>query len=152
MRSLLEGGTIGWCYRRDMGASRRTDDPSAVLAILPWVSLLGFLGLAVNGVLSFEEPEREMLIASGLLLLVAPVGMLVHLGVTRELNRDEKRAWIAGLTGRRGMAFLAAYFKGSGRRTALQQVTSETGDDHDASDDRNSRKPHPSRVGADGGR
>ena len=34
MRSLLEGGTIGWCYRRDTGASRRTDDPRAVLAIL----------------------------------------------------------------------------------------------------------------------
>jgi hypothetical protein len=136
-----------------MGAApRRTDDSRTALATLPWVSLLGFLGLAVNAVLSFEEPERAMLLASGLLLLAAPLGLLVHLGVTRKLTRAEKRAWIAGLTGRRGMAFLAAYFEGNGRRTALEQVASESGGDHDASDDGNPRKPRPSRVGADGGR
>ena len=132
-------------------ASRRTDDPRTALAILPWISLLGLLGLVVNTVLSFEEPERAMLIASGLLLMAAPLGLSIHLAVTRELSRDEKRAWIAGLTGRRGMAFLAAYFEGSGRRAALAQATSETGGDHDASDDGNPRKPRPSRS-ADGGR
>lgn len=104
----------------------RAGDASTVLAILPWVSLLGFVGLAVNAVLSFEEPESAMLIASGLLLLAAPLGLLVHLGLTRELTGAEKRAWIVGLTGRSGMAFLAAYFNGSGRRTALERVTSET--------------------------
>jgi hypothetical protein len=116
---------------------------------LPWVSLLGFLGLGVNAGLSFEEPDRAMLLASGLLLLVAPLGALVHLGVTRQLTAGEKRAWITGLTGRRGMAFLAAYFKGRGQRAALEQVLSESGGDHDASGDGNPRKPRSSRRDPD---
>ena len=96
-----------------------------LLATLPYVSLLGLLALAVNVVLSFEDPHGGMLLASGLLLLVAPLGVLVHLGVTRELTRAEKRTWIAGLTGRQGMAFFAAYFEGSGRRIAMERLASE---------------------------
>ena len=94
-------------------------------AILPYVSLLGLLAPAVNVVLSFEDPHGGMLLASGLLLPVAPLGVLVHLGVTRELTRAEKRAWMAGLTGRRGMAYFAAYCDGSGRRIAMERLASE---------------------------
>ena len=106
-----------------------TDRPrpaERLLATLPYVSLLGLLTVAVNVVLSFEDPHEGMLLASGLLLLVAPLGVLVHLAVTRELTRAEKRTWIAGLTGRQGMAFLAAYCEGSGRRIAMERLASAT--------------------------
>jgi hypothetical protein len=95
-----------------------------VLAILPTASLLGFLALAVNAALSFEEPHFGMLLASGLLLLVTPLGVALHLATTRELTRAEKRAWVVGLTGRRGIAFLSAYLEGSDRRAALERLSS----------------------------
>jgi hypothetical protein len=95
-----------------------------LLAVLPSASLLGFLALAVNATLSFEEPHLEMLIASGLLLLVTPLGVALHLATTRELTRAEKRAWVVGLTGHRGIAFLSAYLEASDRRRALAQLKS----------------------------
>jgi hypothetical protein len=92
---------------RNAGRSTR-----GVLAVLPTASLVGFLALAVNATLSFEEPHFGMLLGSGLLLLVTPLGVALHLMTTRELTRAEKRPWFVGLTGRRGIAFLAAYLEG----------------------------------------
>jgi hypothetical protein len=97
-----------------------------LLATLLFISLLGLMGLVVNAVLSFEESHQELLIASGLALLAAPVGVLLHLAATRELTRGEKRAWIAGLMGRKGTALLAAYLKGVDRRRATEQLMAET--------------------------
>jgi hypothetical protein len=74
--------------------------------------------------LSFEEPHPGMLLASGLLLLVTPLGVALHLATTRELTRAEERAWVVGLTGRRGMAFLSAYLERSDRREALARLAS----------------------------
>lgn len=94
--------------------------PSRWLAVLPSISLLGVLALAVNAALSFEEPHPEMLVASGLLLLATPVGVLCHLAVTRDLTRAEKWAWLAGLTSGRAIAFLSAYVEAGDRRGALR--------------------------------
>lgn len=106
-------------------SARRSESRTArVLTALPRVSLLGFVALAVNGLLSFEEPHPEMLLASGLLLLSTPLGVALHLNFTHELTRTEKRAWVAGLTGRRGMAYLSAYLEGGDRRRALEQLAS----------------------------
>ena len=112
----------------------KVSDPSAahvpsaewLLVALPYVSLLGLVGLVANAVLSFEEPHQEMLLVSALALLAAPLGVLLHLTATRELTRGEKRAWIAGLMGRKGMALFTAYLKGIDRRRATEQLAAET--------------------------
>jgi hypothetical protein len=97
-----------------------------LLANLPYVSLIGLVGLVVNVVLSFEEPHHEMLLVSGLAVLASPLGVLLHLTASRELTRGEKRAWIAGLVGRRGMTLFAAYLRRIDRRRATEQLVAET--------------------------
>ncbi len=93
-----------------------------VVAILPYVSLVGFLGLAPNLLLSFEEPHAGMLLVATLLLSVAPVGLLVHLATTRELSAQERSVWLAGLMSRKGARFFAAYFHAGERRRTTQQL------------------------------
>jgi len=92
-----------------------------VVAILPYVSLLGFIGLVPNLVFSFEEPHTGMLLVATLLLSVAPVGLLVHLATTRELTAQERRVWLAGLMSRKAARFFAAYFNARERRRTTQQ-------------------------------
>ncbi len=58
-------------------------------------------GLVLLVVLGFEEPNNTLLLLSSSLLLAAIVAVLVHLGVTEELNRSEKRIWLAQLAGRK---------------------------------------------------
>ena len=52
-------------------------------------------------VLGFEEPNKTLLLLSSSLLLAAIVAVFAHLVVTDELNRSEKRFWLAQLAGRR---------------------------------------------------
>jgi hypothetical protein len=92
-----------------------------VLATLPYVTLLGFGGLVVNVILSFEEPHGPMLLASGLLLFAAPVGVFLHLATTPELTPQERRLWLAGLMGG-SAALFAAYFNRTERRTATRRL------------------------------
>jgi len=63
-----------------------------------------------------------MLLVSALFLGAAPVGVLVHLAGTAELTRGQKRMWIAGLIGRNGPTFFAAYFSATERRRATQEL------------------------------
>src|SRR5437867_4113557 len=89
-----------------------------VVALLPYLSLLGFVTLLPNVFFSFEEPHAGMLLVATLLLSAAPTGLLVHLATTRELTARERRAWFAGLMSRRGARFFAAYFDASDRHRA----------------------------------
>jgi hypothetical protein len=57
--------------------------------------------LVLLAVLGFEEPNKTLLLLSSSLLLAAIVAVFAHLGVTEELNRSEKRLWLAQLAGRR---------------------------------------------------
>lgn len=96
--------------------------PELLLAGSPYVSLLGFLGLVVNALLSFEEPHREMLLASGLLVVAAPLAALLHFTTTRVLTPSQKRTWIAGVMGRGGLALFAAYFNSVDRSRATEHL------------------------------
>ena len=49
------------------------DSAGWLLATLPYIRLLGLVGLVLNAVLSFEAPHREVLLASGLAVLAAPL-------------------------------------------------------------------------------
>ena len=93
-----------------------------VVAFLPWVSLLGFLGLVPNLLLSFEEPHTAMLLVATLLLGAAPVGLLLHLATTRELTAQERRAWLIGLMSRKAARLFPAYFDANERCRATKQL------------------------------
>ncbi len=98
-----------------------------VLAVLPSVSLLGLTGLVTSITLGFEEAAVEMLLASALLLALAPAGMLLHLAVSRELTPQERRLWFAGLQGRNGPALFASYFSARERGLATRRLAAGEG-------------------------
>ena len=65
------------------------------------LSVFAMAGLVITVVLAFEEPNNTLLLLSSGLLVTAIVAVFAHLGVTEELNRSEKRIWLAQLTGRK---------------------------------------------------
>ena len=89
--------------------------------ILPYLSLLGALSLGANVMLSFEEPHAPMLFGAAILLLAAPAGMLIHLAVTSEMTRREKRRWMKGLM-HGNVALFAAYFNRAERLATTHKL------------------------------
>jgi hypothetical protein len=108
---------------RDTQPARGTRLVNFALRGLPLLTLLGFAGLVANLALSFEEPQTTLLVASGLLMAAAPLGMALHLGATRQLSREEKRLWVAGLLSPRGPALFSAYFTAAERDQITQVMT-----------------------------
>lgn len=86
--------------------------------------MLGLAGLVTNIFLSFEEPQTTMLVGSGLLIAVAPLGMAIHLVSTSQLSREEKRRWVSGLLSSRGPNLFSAYFNLVHRRQMTQTLSS----------------------------
>ena len=106
----------------DGSAGPASKPVNRLIAILPYVSLFGFVAIIPNLFLTFEEPHAGMLLAATLLLSAAPAGLFLHLATTRELSPQERRAWLAGLVSRRATRLFAAYFDASERRRATQAL------------------------------
>jgi hypothetical protein len=96
------------------------------LTYAPYVSLCGVAGLAVNLILSFEEPHPGLLTACAILLLAAPLAMVTHFIVTPELTPTEKRLWVRALRGRRSVRVIAAYFSPAERARVTRELTDST--------------------------
>jgi hypothetical protein len=64
------------------------------VGILAVLTVAGIAGFVVTAMLGFEEPNTPMLLASGAMMLAAPVAALMHLSVTHGLTHDEKRIWV----------------------------------------------------------
>jgi hypothetical protein len=103
--------------------SRGSSLASRCLGWLPYLSLCGLGGLAANLMLSFEEPQRGLLMVAGLLLFAAPVGMLTHLALTSELTPTEKRLWGSALASRKGPTVFRAYFSTRDRARVTRQLS-----------------------------
>ena len=69
-----------------------------LVAVLFVFAMASLVLLVVFG---FEEPSNTLLLLSSSLLLTAIVAVFAHLAVTEELNRSEKRIWLAELGGRK---------------------------------------------------
>jgi hypothetical protein len=95
---------------------------SILLAGLPYLMLLGCVGVVASIVVAFEEPDTRMLLISGLFVVAAPVGMALHLAFTDELNPEDKRAWIAGLASFKDLGLFGAYFTPTRRRQATERL------------------------------
>ena len=79
-------------------------------------------GIAVNLMLSFEEPQAAMLLVSALLLAAAPAGMLLHLATTAGLAPREKRMWMSALARGGAPRLFAAYFDAAKRRAVTRTL------------------------------
>ncbi len=89
-------------------------------------SVFGIAGLAVAGMVGFEEPNSTLLLVSSLLILAAPLAMIVHLSVTRELTRQEKRTWIHALAGHRGPWVFSEYLTCTDRPATARRLAEES--------------------------
>ncbi len=76
-------------------------------------------------VLGFEEPSNTLLLLSSSLLLTAIVAVFAHLAVTKELNRSEKRIWLAQLAGRKAPLALSQYLTCDDLRAAAVSFVEE---------------------------
>jgi Mn2+/Fe2+ NRAMP family transporter len=85
-------------------------------------SAAGIVGLALTAFLGFEEPDTTLVVVSSVLLFAAPVAMLVHLSLTRELTRQEKRIWLRQLTGRRAARAFSEYLTSQDRRATARRL------------------------------
>ncbi len=110
-----------------MPVSTTTSSPvgNRVLGVLTLLSLAGIVGLGLTALFAFEKPNSMLLLVSSLLVLATPVAMLVHLGVTRELTRDEKRIWIRELTGPRAPWAFSDYVISDDRRATARRLEEE---------------------------
>jgi hypothetical protein len=91
------------------------------------VSILGFAGLVVTVGVGFEEPDHTLLVLSAVALAVPVVGAFVHLAFTRELDAQEKRAWLAELTGSRALWAWSTYLSCGDRREDARKLVEHTG-------------------------
>src|SRR5437762_14154916 len=89
-------------------ATRPTITNKVFGAFVVW-SVFGVVGRAVAAMVGFEEPNETLLLVSFVLMLAAPVAMLVHLTITKELTWREKRIWIRQLASHRGARVFSAY-------------------------------------------
>jgi hypothetical protein len=89
------------------------------------LSVFGMVGLAVTAVLGFEEPNKTLFVSSLVLTFAAPVAMLVHLVVTRELTLGEKRIWIRQLAGPHAARAFSAYLTSHDRSATADRLAAE---------------------------
>ena len=85
------------------------------------LGVFGLVALALTSFVGFEEPSDTLLMLSSALIFLAPLGLLAHLALTKELTRGDKRLWLRELTSRRGAAALADYLNSNDRRAAIRQ-------------------------------
>jgi hypothetical protein len=92
------------------------------LVALPFVTMMGLIGLAATALLGFEEPHALMLIVASVCLAAAPAGLAIHLTATTQLTAEEKRRWWAALMSWRGLTLFPAYFVRKERAAATQNL------------------------------
>ena len=98
---------------------------SKFLGVLAALSLLGLVGLGLTALFGFEKPNNMLLLVSSVLVLSAPVAMLMHLILTRELTREEKRIWIRELTGPRAPWAFSDYVTSDDRSATARRLAEE---------------------------
>lgn len=105
----------------------KTDSLVLLRAIVTVLLVCATAGLVLTMVFGFEEPNNTLLLLSSGLLLSAIAAVFVHLGVTRRLNRSEKRTWLRQLTGRRAVRAWREYLvSGDVRGAAIRFVREES--------------------------
>lgn len=105
--------------------ARQPSFTNRVFGALVVLSVVGMVGLAVTGVVGFEEPNNTLLLISLVLMFAAPLAMLVHLTGTRELTSREKRIWVRQLVGPRAARAFSAYLTSHDRSATAERLAAE---------------------------
>src|SRR5918993_1064697 len=84
-----------------MGHIRPYISVTLLRAVVTVLVVFAMAGVLLTLVLGFEEPNNALLLLSSGLMLTAVLAVFAHLALTSELNRSEKRIWLARLTGRK---------------------------------------------------
>jgi len=97
------------------------DSLTLVRALVTVLFVCAMAGLVLTAVFGFEQPNNTLLLLSSGLLLTAIVAVFAHLGLTRVLNRSQKRLWFHQLTGRRAVWAWAEYLTCDDLRAAAMR-------------------------------
>jgi hypothetical protein len=97
-----------------------------LLAGLAMLGPLGLVGLVINFVFSFEEPNAALLLVSAIGCLAAPVGVLLHLRFTAALTHEEKRIWLHEFTSRRAPSAFSEYLSSADRQVSARRRAEES--------------------------
>jgi hypothetical protein len=95
------------------------------LAAFAALSLLGIVGLAATALLGFEEPNSVLLLWSSALVLAAPAAILVHLIMTKDLTRQEKRIWLHEFASPRAGWAISEYLTSGDRRATAGSLAEQ---------------------------
>ena len=76
-----------------MDGMKQLPNAHTILVGCSALSIFGCAVAAFTALIGFEEADDTLLLASTLLTLTAPFAVLVHLILTNQLTRDDKRLW-----------------------------------------------------------
>ena len=111
---------------RNDGDLEGSGDPRTFLrAVVTVLFVCALAGLVLTGVFGFEAPNDRLMLLSSSLLFAVLVAVLVHLGVTRALTRQQKGIWLRELTGRRAAWAWGEYLSCDDLRAAANRCAAE---------------------------
>ena len=111
-----------------MAVSKAAADPRTFLrAVVSVLFVCALAGLVLTGVFGFEAPNDRLLLLSTGLLFTVLVAVLVHLGVTKALTRQQKGIWLRELTGRRAAWAWGEYLSCDDLRAAANRCAERQG-------------------------
>jgi hypothetical protein len=93
-----------------------------ILKGLSFAGIAGLVVLATAMLVGFEEMGTGLLIVSVVLMLSTPLGVLLHLWLTNDLTREQKRAWRRELSGSRAAIALSEYLANEDRAAAAERM------------------------------
>jgi len=99
--------------------------PRWVTTIFGPLSLLGFVGLVLTFVLSFETPNTVLFATSAALTFAAPLAVLGHFVATRTLTAAEKRMWIQDLTSAEVWSAMSEYMASPDLRASARKKSED---------------------------
>jgi hydrogenase-4 membrane subunit HyfE len=95
------------------------------------LSIFGCSVAAFTALVGFEEADDTLLLASAVLILAAPLALLVHLVLTKQLTRDDKRLWTRAFTSS-GFASAFCMYLSSTNLDADTHRLREIGESHES--------------------
>ena len=93
------------------------------------LSIFGCSVAAFTALFGFEEADDTRLVASAVLILAAPFALLVHLFLTKQLTRADKRLWTRAFTSSGFASAFGMYLSSTDLRADTRKLR-EIGESH----------------------
>lgn len=96
------------------------------------LSIFGCSVAAFTALFGFEEADDARLVASAVLILAAPFALLMHLILTKQLTRDDKRLWTRAFRSSGFASAFSMYLSSTDLRADTHRLR-EIGESHESS-------------------